>query len=344
MASSVAGRRARLTQANIRRFRQEGKDDCLSDVRLNRYVATLRAMFRQAAKDEIITTKEMPAYFPMVKERNEGRGAIFIQPEWYTALRKVLSEPLRSAFTLAYHLGIRAGGELKKLRWRHFDVRKRIVTLPGEIIKTEAPRVVFLPKDFDRKPGKPDEVVFPLGDIRDEWRAATVKVGAGYYECRECGARCEGRVCPETVTARNAVPRPPTPSHPSYRSPQPNRRGTGSRSRQSYYRPPDRFGFFALQHREGKGRGSRPEGAREVSPETEVRRRGGPYRSRTDCCLKWPFLLKKMEYSPSRAASFFESVSDSRAGPQNTLSGIPFSSGLISICVNLRRVNRTCRS
>src|SRR5207302_8186195 len=158
-------------------------------------IATWRPFARCFAKrprTRSSTTKEMPAYFPMVKERNEGRGAIFIQPEWYTALRKVLSEPLRSAFILAYHLGIRAGGELKKLRWRHFDVRKRIVTLPGEIIKTEAPRVVFLPKDFDRKPGKPDEVVFPLGDIRDEWRAATVKVGAGYYECRECGARCEG--------------------------------------------------------------------------------------------------------------------------------------------------------
>ena len=105
-------------------------------------MAILRAIIRQAAKDEIITAKEMPAYFPMVKERNEGRGAIYIKPEWYTALKKELPEPLRSAFILSYSCGIRVGGELRKLRWRHVDLKKRQVTLPGEITKTGKSRVI----------------------------------------------------------------------------------------------------------------------------------------------------------------------------------------------------------
>ncbi|HJY87002.1 MAG TPA: tyrosine-type recombinase/integrase, partial [Candidatus Acidoferrales bacterium] len=188
-------RASEITQAGVRRFRQDGKKDGLSDVRLNRYVATVRAMFRQAAKDQLITAKEMPAYFPMVKERNEGRGAILVEPGWYERLRKELKEPLRSAFVLAYHSGIRVG-ELGRLRWRNIDLKKRIATLPGAITKTGQSRVVFLPRDFDRNPGAPDDLVFPLGDDRDAWRAACVKVGGGWYECRKCGARCEGRICP----------------------------------------------------------------------------------------------------------------------------------------------------
>jgi len=188
-------RAADITQADVRRFRREGKEDGLSDARMNRYVATLRAMFRQAAKDELITANEMPAHFPTVAEPNEARGALFIKPEWYAPLRRELDEPLRSAFTLAYHYAVRVL-ELRRIKWRDVDLKKRIVTLPGEITKTGKPRSVPLPSDFDRKQGKLDDLVFPLGDHRDRWRAACVKIGAAWFECRECGARCEGRLCP----------------------------------------------------------------------------------------------------------------------------------------------------
>jgi hypothetical protein len=55
---------------------------------------------------------------------------------------------------------------------------------------------VPLPTDFNLKPGKPDELVFPLGDFRESWRTACVRAGAGWYECRTCGERCDGRACP----------------------------------------------------------------------------------------------------------------------------------------------------
>lgn len=29
------------------------------------------------------------------------------------------------------------------------------------------------------------------------WRSACVEIGAAHFECRECGARCEGRDCPK---------------------------------------------------------------------------------------------------------------------------------------------------
>ncbi len=193
---SFGGWRARdITVADLKRFRAEGKQQRLSDARLNRYMATLRKMFRQAIKDELITGEEEPSYFPMTGEKNVARGAIFIKPEWYTPLRKELREPLRSAFTLAYHDGVRVE-ELQRIRWRDMNVRERIVALPPETTKTGEPRLVPLPGDFDLKPGQPDALVFPLGDHRERWRTACVKVGAGYYECRECGARCLGRKCP----------------------------------------------------------------------------------------------------------------------------------------------------
>jgi hypothetical protein len=52
-----------------------------------------------------------------------------------------------------------------------------------------------LPRDFDLVMGKPEELAFPVGDHRGQWYKAAVEVGAGHWECTECSARCEGRVC-----------------------------------------------------------------------------------------------------------------------------------------------------
>lgn len=185
-----------ITAEVIRRFRREGRHDGLSNKRLNRYVTTLSAMFHWGLKDGMISQHEMPSYFERTPERNEAVGAIYIEPEWYEPLRKELGEPLRSAFTLAYKYGIRVE-EMKRLRWRDFDFKNKQIFMPGERTKTGEKRTIPIPSDFDREPGKPDELVFPLGDRRDQWRSATVKIGAAWFECRECGARCEGRECPE---------------------------------------------------------------------------------------------------------------------------------------------------
>ena len=170
-----------VTVMDLKRFRTEGKEEGLSDARLNRYMATLRAMFNQARKDELITRVELPPYFPVVSEPNEARGAIFFKREWYEPLRKQLSEPLRSAFVLLYHTGIRVH-EALRLRWQHIDTKKMIVTLPGEITKTGKPRLVPLPSDFKRKPGKSDELVFPLGNFRWQWYKACIAIKAGRWE------------------------------------------------------------------------------------------------------------------------------------------------------------------
>jgi integrase len=191
------GWRAREIQvAHLKRFRIEGRKDGLSDARLNRYMATLRKMFRQGVKDEIITGEEEPSYFPMTEEPNEAVGAIFIEPQWYAPLRKALKEPLRSAFTVAYHAGVRVE-ELGRLRWQDVDIKNRLIRLPGRSTKTGKQRMVGLPVDFDLKTGAADQLAFPLGDCRERWRTACVKVGAGHYECRECGERCEGGKCPK---------------------------------------------------------------------------------------------------------------------------------------------------
>jgi integrase len=181
--------------ADLKRFRMKCREDGLSDVRANRYMATIRAMMRSALKDELITQVEMPGHFPMTGEKNVARGAIYIQHDWYEPLRKSLKEPLRSAFTLSYFTGVRVH-ELMRLHWRDVNMKARTVVLPSEITKTGDPRTVPLPNDFDLKPGKTDELVFPLGDFRDQWRTATLKAGAGHYECRKCKVKCDGRKCP----------------------------------------------------------------------------------------------------------------------------------------------------
>ena len=186
-----------ITLDQLNRFRAEGKREGLSDQRLNRYISALRKMFNQGIKNGRITSAQAPLYYPMVVEPNEAIGAIFIEREWYTALQQTLSEPLRSAFVLSYHLGVRVG-ELEQIRWRHVDVKNRRVHLPKEITKTSASRDVGLPSDFGLKPGEPDALVFPFGYHKRhwEWQSACVKVGAAWFACRRCGARCDGRTCP----------------------------------------------------------------------------------------------------------------------------------------------------
>lgn len=188
-------RAADIQVAHLKRFRADGKGDGLSDARLNRYMRTLSSMFHRAVKDELITSAEVPPYFPVTAEPNEAVGAIFVQRKWYDDLCRVLKEPLRSALVLAYNTGIRVE-ELLRLRWSAVG-QSGIITLPARGTKTMRQRQIWLPRDFKLRRGQPDELVFSLGDCRIRWRTACVKVGAGHYECRECGSRCNGTKCPK---------------------------------------------------------------------------------------------------------------------------------------------------
>jgi integrase len=190
-----AYRAAEITIADLRRFRTDGHTDGLSDARLNRYMATLRSMFNQAVKDEILTRTELPGYFPMGEETIPPRVNAFIEVKYYAALRKVLLEPMRSAFTLAYHDSVRVE-EMKRLRWDAFDFKRRIIYLSEEVTKTGNARIVPIPSDFDLKPGRPEELACPIGDRREVWNEASVIVGAGWFECKKCQARCAIRECP----------------------------------------------------------------------------------------------------------------------------------------------------
>jgi integrase len=175
-----------ITVTSLKRFRADALKDGLSDARANRYMATLRVMFNQAVKDELITEK--PAYFPTTTEPNEARGYIYIKDEWYAPMRKALKEPLRSAFTLAYHVGVRVE-EMLRIRWSDVDLKKRIVTIHSDVAKTGVHRLVPLPSDFALEPGEPDALVFPLGNYRWRWYKACVAAGTGRWEKPEKGRR-----------------------------------------------------------------------------------------------------------------------------------------------------------
>jgi integrase len=181
-------RASEITVADLKRFRAEAKADDLSDATCNRYMATLRAAYRLAVKDGLITAAECPAYFPTVSEPNEARGALFVEDKWYEPLKKHLKEPLRSAFILCYNTGLRVH-EMLRLKWRDLDVEARIINLPAESAKTGKSRLVFLPLEFKRKPGKPDELVFPLGNYRWRWYQACIAIKAGEWETTESGRK-----------------------------------------------------------------------------------------------------------------------------------------------------------
>ncbi len=185
-----------ISVGDLRQFRVERTKSGASDARINRNMATLRSMFNQGLKDELLTRTEIPPYFPMGKESGITRDEAFIEAEWFVPLSRELKEPLRSAFMLAYHIGVRVH-ELKRLQWRDFDFKRHLITFPGEITKSGKPRTVPIPSDFDRKPGKPEEIVFDIGERREtEWNQVCVRVGVGWFECNKCEARCTGRDCP----------------------------------------------------------------------------------------------------------------------------------------------------
>jgi integrase len=133
----------------------------------------------------------------MVKESGKARDEAFIEPEFYEPLRTELKEPLRSAFTLAYHSAVRVH-EMKRLRWDAFDFKRHQIFLSEEVTKTGKARIVPLPTDFDLKQGKADDLpLAAIGERREStWNEACVRVGAGWFECRECAARCNVRDCP----------------------------------------------------------------------------------------------------------------------------------------------------
>lgn len=186
-----------ITVRSLKEFRQEQLKDGITESTVNRSMAAIRRMFNLAVINEWIEKDKVPSHFPTKPEPNKALGAVFIEDEWYEPLRRELVEPVKSAFVFCYHTGIRIG-EMHKLQWQHFDFAKQQVIIPTEITKTNEARTLFIPADFKRKPGKPEDLVFPMGDMRFQWHKACVKLGYGHYIHRKgnCGAKCKGQVCP----------------------------------------------------------------------------------------------------------------------------------------------------
>ena len=129
-----------ISVGDLRQFRIQRTKEGASDARINRRMATLRSMFHQGLKDELLTRTEIPPYFPMRKESGTARDEAFIEAEWFVPLSRELNEPLRSAFVLAYHIGVRVH-ELKRLHWRDFDLKRQLITFPAEITKSGKARI-----------------------------------------------------------------------------------------------------------------------------------------------------------------------------------------------------------
>jgi integrase len=108
-------RASRLTADEIRSFQQRRLDGGKAPATVNRYVETLRAAFRLAAKEEKLS--RLP-HFPMLREDNVRRG--FFEREEFDRVAAALPDPICDVARFAYLTGWRKG-EIVRMTWDQLD-------------------------------------------------------------------------------------------------------------------------------------------------------------------------------------------------------------------------------
>jgi integrase len=108
-------RASRLTADEIREFQQRRLEAGRAAATVNRYVETLRAAFRLAAKEEKLS--RLP-HFPMLREDNVRRG--FFEREEFVRVAAALPDPVCDVARFAYLTGWRKG-EIVGMSWDQVD-------------------------------------------------------------------------------------------------------------------------------------------------------------------------------------------------------------------------------
>jgi integrase len=164
-------------------------------------VTSLRTMLNYAVKLKRLRPEQLPGDFPML--RFERRAPQPIGDDYFEPICKVLPEPFRSGFMLAYHTGMRLS-EVERLRWPQVILDQRCLYFPSA--KTREERLVPLLGGTDKmlaalSKKKSGDLVFP--DFADRtkraraWREAATKVGLGACHCRKCDAKLKDMKCPD---------------------------------------------------------------------------------------------------------------------------------------------------
>jgi len=127
----------------------------------NRYIATLRAMLRQAEADDEETGYRAPKF--QMYEEADGRE-VWLSVEDFWRLHAALPEGLKDPAVFAVNTGFREGN-LMELEWAWINLQEQTVTIPGSKTKNGKPDTKHLNRMarevLRRQLGKDLTYVFP---------------------------------------------------------------------------------------------------------------------------------------------------------------------------------------
>src|SRR4030095_11100393 len=109
-------RAARLTSADVTRYKKQRQDEGAANGTINRELAALKRALSLAHRAERIGAVRV---IDMLQEANAREG--FFEREQFDAVRRHLREVLRPMATFAYITGWRTKSEVLPLQWRQVD-------------------------------------------------------------------------------------------------------------------------------------------------------------------------------------------------------------------------------
>jgi integrase len=120
-------RAARLTSADVTRYKTQRQGEGAANATVNRELAALKRALTLALQGERI---QRAPYIEMLQEDNVRKG--FFEREQFESVRRLLAECLRPVVTFAYITGWRVPSEVLTLQWRQVDFKAGTVRLePG---------------------------------------------------------------------------------------------------------------------------------------------------------------------------------------------------------------------
>jgi integrase len=151
---------------------------------INRSLASLKMMFREAVKAKLLPAQAVPE-FPKLKEP-PPRDDYFTLEE-FTKVSAELPDYLKPVFAVAYYTGMRAA-EILSRKWEHIDFEAGLIRILAGEAKNDDPRIVPIVGPVadilraQRAANPQAEFVFvrdgqPIKSFKNAWKSALERAG-----------------------------------------------------------------------------------------------------------------------------------------------------------------------
>jgi len=175
---------ADITYQRLNAFVEDRKNSGKSPATILRSLASLKIMFREAVKANMIPARAVPE-FPKLKEPKPRWD--YFTPEQYDKVSAELPDYLKPVFAVAYYCGMRAA-EILSRKWEHINLDAGIIHLLAGETKNNEARIVPMVGPIagmlrDLRAANPQaEYVFvrdgkPIKDFRSAWAGALTRAG-----------------------------------------------------------------------------------------------------------------------------------------------------------------------